>query len=1104
MKTGTIDPSLIYKSVGICLLTGLLFVLFGCSGSLTQEVKKEYASLPEYVDYNFHIKPILSDGCYTCHGPDPETRKAGLRLDKEEDAFKKLESGNYAIVKGKVNKSEMIQRLLSNDPDLVMPPVHSNLSISDREIALIAKWIEQGAEWKEHWSFLPLEDPAVPEIENDWARKNKIDNFIQRNLLQQGLEPSPVADKEHLIKRVSMDLTGLPPSLEEIDAFLNDNSDDAYEKLVDRLLESDASAERMAQDWMDLARYSDSHGVSFDGYRTSWPYRDWLIQAFKKNMPYDEFVTHQLAGDLIENSDDQSKIATAFLRMGPLEASAGSIPEEFRIEYVNERAGLTGTALLGLTMECAKCHDHKFDPISQKEFFQMSAFFNTTEEFGLAPTDADRAPTLILLSDKEKIQIDSMVKSLVSDEKNLENIKNQRSAGYDLSLRETAVPGHIGYYAFNSIKPYKKEIKPRKKKEDEEKKDKKEKKKEEPPKKKYKEMQMLDDNKEAEANLKVTLAEGKFGKAVYFNEEYDIVELLKIGQFDHEDPFSISAWVSTEKDTKGSSQTIIGNAGNVFQFHRGWDMVLDSSNHVKVRLIHRLPDEVISVSATDPIQSNEWHHVGFTYDGSKTAKGISIFVNGEKVKTKTHSNQLKRSIVPITQQMKVDTIPLVVGKSNRFYMGDLGLFKGRIDEIKVFDRQLSRWEMGLLGEASLDPDATDLKTEHWFLHDKSLKKDRDKIRQTRIAISMKLDSANEVMVMQEMKEPRNTYVLEKGLYNQHGEIVEPGGVSKVLPYRNELPKNRLGLAEWLFDSNNPLVSRVAVNRYWQMIFGQGLVKTAEDFGSQGERPSHPELLDWLAKDFMEHDWDVRFAIKQMVMSHTYRQASYCPEKIREADPENKYLARSPSYRWPAEMIRDNALKASGLLVEEIGGPSVKPYQPPGLWKEVLGASRILAKYEPDSGKNLYRRSLYTFSRRFAPNPFMTNFDVTSREICTIRRNVTSTPLQALTLLNDPQFVEASRVLSEKVQKEFPDNVEKQIETAFRLSTGFKPNQEQKELLISHYQSSLKQFSETQVMADSILSVGEKPIDETLSKEKTAAMAMVVSTIFNFDESYMKR
>jgi hypothetical protein len=1082
---------------GILLI--LLCLNFACSGPLPNEITQAYDSLPEIVDYNFHIKPILSDRCYNCHGPDNSSRKAGLRLDIEEEAFKKLETGNRAFVKGSISNSEVIHRLLSDDPNIMMPPPDSELMITDREIALIAKWIEQGSHWKEHWSFLALTEPKVPELNNEWTRNNEIDNYIQNHLMQLGLQPSPLADKEHLIKRVTMDLTGLPPTVEEIDAFLNDTSNNAYEKIVDRLLSSDACAERLTQEWMDVSRYSDSHGISFDGYRTSWPFRDWVIKAFKNNMPYDKFVTHQLAGDLIPNADEQSKIATAFVRMNPLEGSAGSIDEEFRVEYVNERAGLTGTALLGLTVECAKCHDHKFDPISQKEFYQMSAFFNNTMEFGLAPTDSDRAPTLILLDDKEKSQINTYLESLQSEEKALENLKKEAyGANANKPLPKEIELGPIGSYAFNSIKPYKKEIKKKKPENaDDEKK-------EEVKKKEYKELQMLDNNKEAEATLKVTLTEGKFGSAAYFNEEYDEIALRKIGRFEHYDPFSISAWINTEKDSIGSSQSIIANSGTVFQYHRGWELALDSSNHVRVRLIHRLPDEVISVSSLASIPANNWHQIGLTYDGSKSAKGISIFVNGKKVKTQTNLDQLKRSILPVNFNMTQDTLPLVVGRSFRLWTEDLGLFRGSIDEIKIFDRQLSQWEMASLGEAEIDVNSEEIKTEYWFLKDKRLAAKRNEIRKSRIEISKVLDSANELMVMEELKVPRKTYILDKGLYNQHLEAVEPGGINKVLPYNDDLPKNRLGLANWLFDEKNPLVPRVAVNRYWQMIFGRGLVKTAEDFGSQGERPSHPELLDWLAVDFRDSGWDIKRAIKQMVMSYTYRQSSFCPENLLEVDPENKYLARSLSYRWSAEMIRDNALKASGLLVEEIGGPSVKPYQPEGIWEELGMSSKELAEYKPDKGKNLYRRSLYTYSRRFAPNPTMINFDATSREICTVRRSSTSTPLQALTLLNDPQFVEASRVMSEKVQKEFPDNVDQQITYAFRRSTGLKPNKEQLVVLKEQYQQSLEQFKKEPTMADSILSVGEMSFNKVLSKEKTAAMTLVVSTIFNFDESYMKR
>jgi len=1069
----------------------LLF--FSCSGPLTTEVEQVYESLPEYVDYNFHVKPILSDNCYTCHGPDDNNRKAGLRLDIESEAFKKLLSGNHAFVKGKISKSEVIHRLLSKDPEVMMPPPDSKRSVSIREIAMIAKWIDQGSNWKEHWSFLPLDPGKVPVLDNEWTRTNNIDNYIQNQLQQLGLSPAREADKEHLIKRVTMDLTGLPPSVDEIDDFLNDTSENAYEKVVDRLLKTDAYAERMTQEWLDVARYSDSDGFDFDGYRTAWPYRDWLIRAFKQNISYNDFITQQIAGDLIPKANDESIIATAFLRMNPMESGGGSIPEEFRIEYVNERASLMGKALLGLTIACAKCHDHKFDPITQKEFYQMSAFFNNTMEYGMAPTDSDRPPTLILLSDEKKAQIAEYLKTLGTKEQTLEHIKQKEQSIYNKPLPTNSLPRALGQYAFNSIAPYKKEVKlPG-----------------DASKKIYLEdVQMLDGNKKEEANLKITLAKGKFGKAAYFNEEYDFIKLHNIGEFESYDPFSVSTWISFEKDTIGSSQTIIGNTGNVKQYHRGWDLALDSTNHVKVRLVHRLPDEFISVTSKEAIAPNEWHHIGFTYDGSKSAKGVVVFVNGKKVATQIDFDHLKRSIVPIDEsKMKPNNIPLIVGKSYRLWTDGLGLFRGKIDDIKIYDQQLSQWEMANLGEASLDANSEEIRQEYWYLHDKSLYAERKKVKTIRKELETILDSANEVMVMKDMKdmkEPRKTYILEKGIYNQHGEAVEPGGINKVLPYSSDLPKNRLGLAQWLFDPNNALVPRVAINRYWQMIFGIGLVKTAEDFGSQGERPTHPELLDWLASDFVEHGWDIKHAIKQIVMSYTYRQSSFCSEELRKVDPENKYLARSPSYRWPAEMIRDNALKASGLLVEDVGGPSVKPYQPQGLWEEINADSYKLAKYVPDSGNGLYRRSLYTFSRRLAASPYMINFDATSREICTIRRNVTNTPLQALTLMNDPQFVEASRVLSECVQKEYPNNLDRQIQLAFRRSTGLKPTDEQLNILKDQYKESLEQFLETPMLMDSILSVGEQPFNKMFPKDKTAAMTLVVNTIFNFDESYMKR
>ncbi len=1087
-----INPSQSLRGPVLWFLVLFISAFAGCKPDLPEEVDLAYDQLPEHIDYNFDVKPILSDRCYTCHGPDENSRKADLRLDIEEEAFRKLKSGNYALVKGSLSKSEVYHRLVSTDPEYMMPPPESELSITPEEIAIIAKWLDQGAEWKPHWSLIPVEKPEIPDINQNWNAVNPIDQFVHQRLVLAGMEPSPEAEKERLIRRVTMDLTGLPPTVEEVDAFLSDQSDDAYEKVVDRLLDSEAYAERMTMEWLDVARYADSQGVSFDGARTSWPYRDWVISAFRDNLPYDQFITHQLAGDLIENPTKESRIATAFNRMNPLEVSQGSIDEEFRVEYVAERTGMAGTAFLGLTIECARCHDHKFDPITQKEYYQLSAFFNTTEERGLSPTDADRAPTLLLFDEEQQKKFDSLEFVINAEEDVLRKTTEQVASIQEYAASfdpKGKIDGQVGYYPFDKIEDYKKEIKKKNKK----------------AKKEYEDVKILDGNKKAEGTLNIDLADGKFGKAAVLNEEYDYVLLREMGEFDHYDPFSVNVWANTTRAEKGPTQTIIANSGVYIADYRGWELALDSTSHITVRLIHRLPDDFIHIVSEETVTPNEWHQIGFTYDGSRRAEGVTIFLNGKKLKYTVKEDRLKRSMKPVVgYMMRPDTIPIMVGRSKRRWTFDVGLFEGMIDEVRIFNRQLSQLEMSALAEAVPKKIPESWKKEYAILHDQDVRKQADKLREIRMQRTAIIDSVKQVMIMEEMKNPRNTYILDRGLYNQHKEVVEPGTPQSVLPFTDEYPKNRLGLAQWLTNPKNPLTSRVAVNRYWQMIFGRGLVRTPEDFGNQGERPTHPELLDWLSADFIENGWDVRRTIKMMVMSATYRQSSYADPNQMESDPGNIYLARSNSYRWPAEVIRDNALAVSGLLHEEVGGPSVKPYQPDGLWDELSQTSFQLMKYKRDSAENLYRRSLYTFVRRFAPHPFMTNFDATAREYCLIRRDITNSPLQALTLLNDPQIVEASRILSERVQKESPDTLPDQISYAFRLSTGMHPSDQQVDLLVEHYEASLKRFETNPAMADSLLSIGDKKWDQTLDKNKTAALALVANTILNYDESYMKR
>lgn len=1109
-----------YRPVAWISTILLLFLqfTFGCQSSLPDEVEVAYSDLPDQIDYNFHVKPILADRCYACHGPDEGSRKAGLRLDIEAEAFQKLASGKRAFVKGKLNSSEVFHRMISSNPETIMPPPTSNLSLSPREIAIIAKWVEQGAEWKDHWSFITVESPEIPKVDTEWKRNNPIDFFIQKGLEQQNLSPNPIADKERLLRRVTMDLTGLPPTIQEIDDFLKDSSPNAYEKVVDRLLESQEHAERLTMEWLDVARYSDSHGVSFDGYREMWPYRDWVIEAFKSNMSHREFITKQVAGDLLPNATTNDKLATAFYRLNPMEASAGSISEEYRVEYVAERTATTGTAFLGLTMGCAKCHDHKFDPISQKNFFQLSAFFNSIDEYGLGPTDLNRPPTLLLFEDSQKRTLDSLDQLILQKEKELNKIEVSQIKDYVAEIDEIKkIENEVGAFPFESFEKVKrpqKEKNPFAEEEAEEykKKSPKEKakidsiKKAEKKKKKleFEEVLILDKNKKSEATLGVELVKGKVGQGVAIDDDYDYVSIKKAGFYDLYDPFSVSLWINPKKGETKHIQNIIGNSGNFLSFYRGWEMFLDSTNQLSIRLIHRLPDDFIEVTTQEKVLFEDWSQVGFTYDGTGKASGISIFINGERQKLAILSDKLTRSILPIHEYTaKLDTAPVRLGKSYRLFSFDPGIYRGRMDELRLFDRELSPVEMASLGELEEKSVSKSIALEHLISKEKSAIDLRNEIRNLRKTKTDLLGAVREVMVMEDMPKPRPTYVLSRGIYNQYLEEVQPSTPEYILPFPENYPRNRLGLANWLVNPENPLTSRVIINRYWQMIFGKGIVKTSEDFGIQGDLPTHPELLDWLAYQFMESDWDLRKMLKLMVMSATYQQSSFADQEKYEADPENKYYARASSYRLPAEFIRDNALASSGILNKKVGGPSVKPYQPEGLWAELADFSFKLHKYKQDTGANLYRRSMYTFSRRFSPPPFMITFDAGNREICITRRENTNTPLQALNLLNGPQFVEASRLLSERVIKE-EESLEKRLSLSFRLSTGVTPNEQLLNTLKEHYESAFKYFQENPARADSLLAVGEMARDPKLDKIQTAALAVVANSIYNFDETYMKR
>ncbi len=1049
---------------------------------------REYSSiseLPERVDYNYHIKPILSDRCYACHGPDDNTREAQLRLDTKEGALQALtESGKPAIVAGNPSKSVLWQRITSQDPQSIMPPPESHLTLSEYEIAVLGKWIDQGAEWKSHWAFIPPQKAPLPNIkQKDWIQ-NEIDIWVLAQLEQQNISPSHKADKTRLIRRLSQDLRGLPPTLQEIDTFLENDHPNAYEQLVDQFLSDSAYGERMALEWLDVARYADSHGMHADGSRTMWPWRDWAIRAFNQNMPYDQFITYQLAGDMLPAPSKEQVLATAFHRNHKNNTEAGIIDEEFRLEYVYDRTSTTAKAFLGLTMECARCHDHKFDPLSQKEYYQLAAFFNNVEELGMSANDGSHGPNLLMTSDST----DAVIARI---DQRIAKLQQRQALNTSELNAQKAFLSHIDKHSFNAtpflLQHYPlEELSSRMGKNG----------------RKY---TFSDNNSDVYVNGQPEIVEGRIGNAFRFDDEFEYLHLNDIPDFEIMDSFTASAWIFTE--AKGTHQTIVGNSGAKNHFWRGWEMTLNNNNHLRVSLIHALPDNYIRLESQTTIPIQTWTHVAFTYDGSASAKGIRLYINGRPVETNIINDHLYKSIKTVDNLFQYNARPVRVAKSFRSNTGDDGIFQGKIDDIRIHIQALTSLEV-----ASLVPESeiwdqpvllSSLNTQHKKTRraDSSITKEISSLRQKRLAL---IDSVPEVMILQEMNTPRQMYVYERGDYTAPGEKVDPATPTSVLPFPDSLETNRKGLSQWLVHTDNPLTARVTVNRYWQMLFGKGLVATPHDFGSQGNLPTHPELLDHLAIWFIEQGWDVKALIKYIAMSSTYQQASSTREDLIDLDPDNELLARGPSFRLQAELIRDHALAASGLLVQRVGGPSVKPYQPPGMWIDKTNFSSALLHYVQDTGQNVYRRGMYTFIRRTVPPPSMIAFDATDRSDCILQRQTTNTPMQALVLMNDPQFVEASKALGTRMLKEGGTAIDNQLTFGFRLATGRFPKDQELALLEDLFQEEYQRFAQAPDSAVALLDIGQYSRDTTLNLATHAAMTNVASMLLNHDEAYMKR
>ena len=962
------------------------------------------------IDFDRDIRPILSDRCYVCHGPDSGTREADLRLDLKESA-------NAVLVAGRPEASELINRIFSKDADELMPPPDSNLSVSAEEKQLLSDWIAQGASWKKHWAFEPRIQSDPPIVDSLDRASNEIDLFLLSQLESKGLSFSELAPLEKLIRRVTLDLTGLPPTLAEIDAFLDDHNPDAFSKVVDRLMRSEHYGQRMASDWMDVARYSDTYGYQVDRDRYVWPWRDWVIGAFNSNLPYDQFVIEQIAGDLLPQATDDQILATTFNRLHPQKVEGGSVEEEFRVEYVVDRTQTFATAFMGLTLECARCHDHKYDPLSQREYYQLFSYFNNIDESGLYSyfTSSVPTPTLAMLSDDQKSKISDLKSQL---EKLNEPERSDLLALSDAELIEKAL-------RTNGDAP----------------------------------IETVDFNTTAGSNQKTTDRHGR--PAVKLTGDDAIT--LKTGNFKRYAPFSISLSLSTP-DAKQRAVVFHRSRAWTDAGSRGYQLLIEDGK-LSASLIHFWPGNAISVRTKQAITVNQWIDVAVTYDGSISANGISIFVDGNRVETEVVKDNLTKNITGGGG----DTI--AIGARFR----DRGFTNGEVSAFEVFDRQLSDLEIAmksggqtmtdqLQSEANLSGSIKAMLVQHLTLNASDEHGEfREKLASTRAQLCTALDQSTEIMVMRELPQSKDAFVLHRGEYNQRSEKVA-AATPKVLPAMDEsLPNNRLGLAKWLTDPDHPLTARVAVNHYWQLIFGDGIVRTPEDFGRQGALPTHPELLDWLAHDFVTHGWDVKRLLKQMVMSTAYQQSSKASNDLLKMDPNNELLARAPSYRLPAEMLRDNVLAVSGLLVDKVGGPPVKPYE--------LAAS--FKPSTPDKGEGLYRRSIYTYWKRTGPAPVMMTLDAAKRDVCRVKRERTSSPLQALAMLNGPQFVEASRALAQQLLDQHGSNADQKIATdMFRILTSRQPDQRETEVIQRLYTTQYEHFSTHLHAAQSYLSNGQ--------------------------------
>ena len=1056
------------------------------------------SAIGKEVGYNTDVRPILSDKCFLCHGPDKANNKAGLRLDDEASAYAALKDSKdkHAIVPGSLDKSEVWQRINSTDPDEIMPTPESNLVLTDSEKEIIAAWIKQGAKYEPHWAFVPLPDQVgIPTADFDSWAKGPIDHFVASKLKEHDLKPSPAANPNRWFRRICLDLTGLPPTDAQLNTFQDDLKSDpskAYEKAVDTLLATIEYAEHMTLDWLDAARYADTWGYHSDMNFTAWPYRDWVVRAYQNDMPYKDFVTWNIAGDLLPNATRDQKLATAFNRFNRMTNEGGSDELEFFVDGVSDRVHTMGTAFLGLTMECSKCHDHKYDPITAKDYFQLFSFFNSINENGLyIHGNISPPPSLLLPTEAQEADYKKRKQSVVTAQQKLARLEKDLRPQFEqwkstilnpTPPEEGTTPSPIkltladqtSLFDFNKEQKQALEsrIQP-------------------PPgpEKKDKDGKIIKLKPLALKLANVQYTEGPKGKGsavILDGDRGASVETLFIK--DRYTPFSVGLWM---KDTLREKRSVViwQRAHGTEVGYNGIDLRTEDG-FLTARVFRHWPDNGIGIKTVAQIPKNEWHHITVTYDASSTAKGLALYKNGLPLETKVVGDRLYKSVNTKTY-----------GNGN-FTLGAIfrgpGFKGGHIDEVTTFDRSLTPLEVrhlaGLedINQSARKANDKDLYSYYLSNHNEAYRKALNEHAAAQKALVQLEDSFVEVPVMEEMANPRPAYILARGDFN--AERNEQNKVTRdtpgfLLPFPEGAPRNRLGLAQWLTLPNHPLTTRVYINRIWQQLFGNGLVGTTENFGLQGDLPTHPELLDWLCRDFINHNWSTKHLVKQIVLSATYRQNSALTPELQSRDISNKLLARGPSHRLTGETIRDAALLTSGLLSDKRGGPPVKPYDPVHNRKGNLD--------------HVHRRSLYSYWRRTKPQNNMIIFDKPSLEVCSVKRSRTNSPAQALVLLNDTQFVEAARNLAATNLQKHKDDPPR-LKSAWKTVTSRDATEKELELLTDILEEQRSYFKAHPKEAEAFLKVGLKLLPKDLDPIESAALTVVCQTIYNTDAAVWKR